>query len=161
MGAHRECHLVNIIDFGLANRYRDEVTFIHIPYHTYNHLVGTARYASLNSHLGIEQARRDDLESLAYNLIYFLRGSLPWQHLDASPRKKKHRAIMQQKSGISVAELCSGIPDEFRTFLHYTRALAFNAEPDYTYIRTLFQDLFDRCGYQDDRVFDWSESTEQ
>lgn len=161
MGAHRERHLVNVIDFGLANRYRDEVTFIHIPCRTYKNLVGSARYASLNSHLGIEQARRDDLESLAYNLIYFLRGSLPWEHLDASPRKQKHRCIMRKKLGISIAELCSGIPDEFHTFLHYTRALAFNTEPDYTYIRTLFQDLFDRCGYQDDGVFDWSDSSER
>ncbi|KAF8238250.1 hypothetical protein L208DRAFT_1096369, partial [Tricholoma matsutake] len=64
---------------------------------------------------------RDDLESLMYNLIYFLHGLLPWQHLDASPRTKKHRAT----------ELCSGIPDEFRTFLFYTQALAFTAEPDY------------------------------
>ena len=67
---------------------------------------------------------------------------------------------MQQKLRVSVAELCSGIPDEFCTFLHYTRALAFNTEPDYAYIRTLFQDLFDRCGYQNDGVFDWSECTE-
>jgi hypothetical protein len=109
--------------------------------------------------LGIEQARRDDLESLAYNLIYFLRGSLPWQHLDTSPRIKKHHGIMRLKSG--VADLCSGIPDEFCTFLLYTRALTFNAEPDYTYIRTLFQDLFNRCGYQDDGVFDWSGSTKR
>ena len=64
---------------------------------------------------------------------------------------------MQKKSG--VAELCSGIPDEFRTFLHYTRALTFNAEPNYNYIRTLFQNLFDRCGYRDDGVFDWSGGT--
>jgi serine/threonine protein kinase len=154
MGARNERHLVNIVDFGLANRYRDEITLIHIPYNTYKHLVGSARFASLNSHLGIEQARRDDLESLAYNLIYFLRGSLPWQHLDESPMIKKHRVIIRQKSG--VAELCSGIPDEFRTFLLYTRALTFNAEPDYTYIRTMFQNLFDRCGYRDDGIFEWT-----
>ncbi|KAF8235362.1 kinase-like protein [Tricholoma matsutake] len=161
IGAHCKRHLVNIINFGLANRYCNEITLIHIPYHTYKHLVGTACYASINSHLGIEQAQRDDLESLAYNLIYFLCGLLPWQHFDASPRTKKHHGIMQQKSGISVAELCSGIPDEFHTFLCYTWALAFTAEPDYTYVCTLFQDLFDRCGYQDDGVFDWSERTER
>jgi casein kinase I family protein HRR25 len=110
---------------------------------------------SINGHLGIEPSRRDDLESLAHILIYFLRGSLPWQSLEGSSRKQRFRRIMQRKQNTTTAELCTGLPDEFCIFLDYTRHLPFDAEPDYKRIRSLFQDLFHASGYHDDDIFDW------
>lgn len=155
MGIHQDVHHVNIIDFGLANKYRDESTLNHIPYQTYKNMKGTGRYMSINSHLGIEHTRRDDLESLAHVLIYFLRGKLPWQHLEGGSRKQRYRRIMQWKINTPTTELCSGLPDEFQIFLNYTRGLSFDAEPDYDYMRLLFQNLFDVRGYHNDSSFDW------
>ncbi len=78
IGIGKRASLVHLIDFGLAKRYRDAKTHQHIPYRNNKSLTGTARYASVNAHLGIEQSRRDDLESIGYLMLYFLRGSLPW-----------------------------------------------------------------------------------
>ena len=155
MGIGKCRNIVNVIDFGLAKKFRDPMTHLHIPYREDKNFTGTARYTSINTHLGVEQARRDDLELLAYVLLYFLRGTLPWQDVRANSNKQKYDKIMQRKVSTPTDILCHGFPSEFGIFLNYARALCFDDKPDYSYLRKLFHDLFFREGFQFDYVFDW------
>ncbi len=108
MGKGKNSHLVYIIDFGLAKRYRDAKTNEHIPMKEGKSLIGTARYASIYAHLGYEQSRRDDMEALGYVLMYLLRGSLPWQSLAAKNKKDKYQIIMDKKCATGLDALCMG-----------------------------------------------------
>jgi len=105
------------VDFGLSKRYRHPKNLQHIPHRDGRSLTGTPRYASVNNHLGIEQSRRDDLESIGYVLVYFLKGSLPWQGLKAKNAQKKYRLILEKKQQISIAQLCQGCPSQFAEYL--------------------------------------------
>ncbi|KAH7842505.1 hypothetical protein Vadar_006089 [Vaccinium darrowii] len=156
MGLGRKANQVYAIDFGLAKKYRDLQTHKHIPYRENKNLTGTARYASVNTHLGVEQSRRDDLESLGYVLMYFLRGSLPWQGLKAGTKKQKYDKISEKKMLTPIEVLCKSYPSEFISYFHYCRSLRFDDKPDYSYLKRLFRDLFIREGYQFDYVFDWT-----
>lgn len=157
MGTGKKGHHVYVIDYGLAKKFRDPKTHQHIPYREGKALTGTARYCSINTHLGLEQSRRDDLESLGYIFMYFLRGSLPWQGLKAQTKKQKYDRISEKKMSTPVEVLCKGFPAEFAVYLNYTRALRFEDKPDCQYLRKLFRDLFVREGYQMDYVFDWTQ----
>jgi hypothetical protein len=99
--------------------------------------MGTARFASINALLGVELSRRDDLESLAYMLIYFLHG-LPWQGIRGDS-KKKHAEVLQMKVSTSSQVLCDGLPTEFETFLNYVHGLEFSQKPNYQYLRDLMR----------------------
>ncbi|KAK6248567.1 hypothetical protein QUC31_020132, partial [Theobroma cacao] len=156
MGLGRKANQVYVIDFGLAKRYRDSTTNRHIPYRENKNLTGTARYASCNTHLGIEQSRRDDLESLGYVLLYFLRGSLPWQGLKAATKKQKYDKICEKKLSTPIEVLCKSHPVEFASYFHYCHSLTFDQRPDYGFLKRLFRDLFLREGYELDYIFDWT-----
>ncbi|AQK59255.1 casein kinase 1-like protein 4 isoform X1 [Zea mays] len=160
MGLGRKANQVYVIDFGLAKRYRDSATNRHIPYRENKNLTGTARYASRNTHLGIvllpEQSRRDDLESIGYVLLYFLRGSLPWQGLKAATKKQKYDKISEKKLSTPIEALCKSHPVEFASYFHYCHSLTFDQRPDYSFLRHVFRELFEREGYQFDYVYDWT-----
>ena len=156
MGLGKRGNLVYIIDFGLAKRYRDHRTKQHIPYRDHKNLTGTARYASINTHLGVEQSRRDDVESLGYVLMYFNRGTLPWQGLKAATKKQKYDKISEKKMSTPVEELCAGFPEAFARYLNYAKGLSFEEEPDYDFLRQLFKQLFTRQMFTYDYIFDWN-----
>jgi serine/threonine protein kinase len=139
VGLNEKSSMVHIIDFGLSKRYKDKNTGQHIPYRENRHLVGTARYASINAHLGIEQSRRDDIESIGYVLVYLILGRLPWQ---SKQEKGKQPAKIMEKKLITPPEiLCKKLPLEFSYYFHYCKNLKYEDRPDYATLKSLFYDL--------------------
>ena len=155
IGTGSRKHICHVIDFGLAKKYQDPRNGRHIPYLEGKNLTGTARYASISTHLGFEQSRRDDMESLGFVLMYFLRGSLPWQGLKATTKKQKYLRIMERKQATHPEQLCRGYPTEFLAFFAHCSSLGFEDRPDYRYLKRIFKDLFDRQALEDDGQYDW------
>lgn len=158
IGTGRNSHRIFIIDFGLAKKYMTSAGE-HIKYREGKGLTGTARYASINTHLGVEQSRRDDLESLGYVFIYFLKGALPWQNLRARNIKEKYDKIKDKKILTKVEDLCRNLPDEFLQYCNYCRKLKFVEKPDYGYLKDLFKNLLKKLGHEYNYVYDWSSPT--
>ncbi|WPK25281.1 hypothetical protein PUMCH_002592 [Australozyma saopauloensis] len=148
-------NMVYIVDFGMAKQYRDPKTKAHIPFREKKALSGTARYMSINTHLGREQLRRDDLESLGHVFMYFLRGSLPWQGLKAPTNKQKYEKIGLTKQTTSISELCYGFPIQFAQYLTYVRNLEFDEDPDYAYLLNLMDGALESIGEKEDGHYDW------
>jgi len=154
VGIKKNAHRIFIIDFGLAKKYMSS-NGTHIRYKEGKSLTGTARYASISTHLGIEQSRRDDIESLGYLFMYFLRGRLPWQNLKAKNIKEKYEKIREKKIMTKIEDLCKGFPEEFGQYCSYCRLLKFEDKPDYSFLRSLFKNLFKSLEYEYDYQFDW------
>ena len=144
---------LHLIDFGLAKSFIDPITKTHIPFTEHHHLVGTARYASINTLFGCEQSRRDDLESIFYVLVYLLKGSLPWQGVKAVNDKDKCDKIRDLKQSFPRSQMYNEIPKEFCQFFESVRKLSFAEEPDYVKLRTYLRNCSIRNGFT--KSTDW------
>ncbi|KAJ5894341.1 hypothetical protein N7495_006032 [Penicillium taxi] len=151
----KAANVIHVVDFGMAKQYRDPKTKQHIPYRERKSLSGTARYMSINTHLGREQSRRDDLEALGHVFMYFLRGGLPWQGLKAATNKQKYEKIGEKKQTTVIKDLCDGYPEEFNKYLSYVRNLGFEDTPDYDYCRDLLTQALKNAGEVEDGEYDW------
>ena len=141
IGKSSEKERLYIIDFGLSKKYIDKITGKHVIYKEGKGLTGTARYVSLNTHYGIDQSRRDDIEGR--------------QGVKTKNKKEKHKKIMECKEEYKEDKLCEGLPEEFPTLLKYARKLDFEEEPDYKNIKIMFKQLVLSSGYRMDWKFDW------
>ena len=155
IGRGRYSHIVYILDFGLSKKYWSSRLNNHIAFCRNKKLTGTARYASINALSGCEQGRRDDLESIGYIIMYFVRGSLPWQGLKVNTKEDRYKKICDKKKATSAQELCYGFPKELELFVSYTRNLKFMEVPDYEYLRNLLKRIIAQQHKTIDFYYDW------
>ena len=160
MGAKEDNAKLYILDFGLAKKYRSSRTLIQCPYIKKKKLTGTARYASIHALEAYEQSRRDDLESVGYVLIYFLRGNLPWQGLKVRSKEDRYKKILERKKETSSEDLCKNYPHEFFEYVDYTRNLEYEENPDYDFLRQKFKDVLKGLNEEMDYIYDWTTSTD-
>lgn len=139
------------IDFGLAKRYIRK-NGEHIEFSQDRRFCGTARYASIAAHNNVEQGRKDDLESIAYILIYLYKGKLPWQGIKHKDKKERYMQIGEKKAAMTEEELCEGMPREFCVFLKYVRSMDFDEKPHYSALRKMFAKLYDSRNYKNDKL---------
>ena len=157
MGLNKKNAILYLLDFGLAKKYRSSRTLVQYPYIKKKKLTGTARYASIHALEEMEQSRRDDMESIGYVIMYFLRGNLPWQGLKIKSKEDKYKKILDKKKETSSKDLCINFPDEFREFVEYTRNLDYEEEPAYEKYRNKFYNLIcNKRGESFDYVYDWT-----
>lgn len=157
LGPSGKERILHLIDFGLSNRLYKLKTNEHIPYREKQPSLGTLRYISMNTHRGIEQSRRDDLESFGYILVYFIMGELPWQGVKSKSKKEKYNKIFKIKADKVPNELCKYLPEEIRYYFNYVLNLEFSAFPNYSVLQSYIGSLMSKYGYYNDEVFDWNE----
>ncbi|KAI4145224.1 MAG: hypothetical protein LQ341_002444, partial [Variospora aurantia] len=156
MGVEKLGNQVYVTDLGLATERRAAQAKTNTGRALNPKLVGTARFASVNGHLGVMQHRCDDLESLGYILLYFLRGCLPWQGLKATNQEQEEKLILAKKQAISTKDLCDGLPREFAAYFDHVRSRGFDDNPQYAHLRKIFRALFLRQGFDHDHVYGWT-----
>ena len=147
---------IYLIDFGLSKSTIGEKKNVNLLCIKKEKIVvGTVRYISMNAHLGNEQCKKDDLESLAYIMVYFIKGELPWQNIKAKSRKEKYSKIYKLKKKMVPNELCDFLPEEMKTFLNYILNLNVKVRPDYSKLMNLINNLMNKYSYCNDLQFDW------
>ena len=156
MGIKEKNQNLYILDFGLAKKYRSSKNLVQYPLIKKKKLTGTARYASINALEEYEQSRRDDLESVSYVLMYFLRGNLPWQGLKVKVKEERYQKILEKKKETSSEELCKGFPKEFSMLVSYSRNLGYYDEPKYKKLRKMFLNLVFQIKEKFDFIYDWT-----
>ncbi len=154
IGIGKDKSKIYIVDFGLSKPYLQDSK--HIEFRNNKNFTGTYRYSSIRNHRGIEQSRRDDLESIGYMLVYFYKGSLPWQGLKMSDKAERNRTIYRKKRTTDIGTITQNMPSEFYDYIQYCRLLRFSQNPDYDYLKGLFTSVLQKNQVDNDLIFDWN-----
>lgn len=149
-----------LIDYGLSYRYLDPASGAHIGYMKGCSFTGNARFASINSLDGIGSSRRDDIESLLYIWMYFLKGDLPWISLGGSNPKENQQLVLETKQKIKPEKLFKDCPPEFSKIYYYIKQMRFNDAPNYQKIENLliaaFKTAFPKVDINKNITYDWN-----
>jgi len=156
IGYGEKANKLFLIDFGYSKTFWNTRLHKHRPNRGRKNLVGTPEFASINAQKRQDSSRRDDLESLGYILLYFMIGKLPWQNIKVDKPWQKKEKISKIMVSTSINDLCTGLPKEFKLYLSYCRGLNFEEEPDYSYLRSIFQKLLKNMSFKCDNTFDWN-----
>ena len=156
IGRKNKERTIYLIDFGLSKKYINDNNN-HISMKKDRNIIGTVRYISMNTHQGFEQSRRDDLESLFYIIIYFIKGELPWQGVKYKTKSEKYNLIFEikKKSTEKGGALCESLSPEFQTIMDYILGLEFTEKPNYSMIIKIIEMIMAKSNYYNDLQFDW------
>ena len=158
VNGRKDPNIIYIIDFGFSHQYKSSRTGKHIKYINRKMTIGSLCYLSVNSNIGYEQSRRDDLESLGYMLIFLATGSLPWLRIEHLMINKfaKYNRVYNLKKKLSGEKLCEKLPEEFAKYINYCRKLDFEEDPNYDYLRGLFSSILEKNQEKNDLNFFWN-----
>ena len=155
-------NILYLIDFGLCRKFRSEKTGKHISPKNLGKFTGTSRYASIYAMAGNEQSRRDDIESIGYMIIFFLKKKLPWQGIRGNSYKECYHKLFLMKKHMNLEILCRGLPVEMMKYMKYAKSLKFEQEPNYQYLKNLFREILNKCNITMDKyVLSWCKKNEK
>ena len=154
---YKNVGIIYIIDFGISRKYKSSRTGKHLKFSLTGKMFGTVKYLSYNASRGVEQSRRDDLESIGYMLISLANGKLPWQgiKLKEGNINKKYLEMLMLKKFTPLEKICAGLPIEFVEYLKYCKLLNFEQDPNYDYLRNLFLNILTKNNLINDMKFSW------
>ena len=154
IGPKNKERIIYLIDFGLSKKISNDKILPTIK--ADRNIIGTMRYISMNTHQGYEQGRRDDLESLFYIIIYFIKGELPWQNIKCKTRQEKYNKIFEIKKKVTEdGELVKDLPLEMKKILEYILGLNFAERPNYLMMKKAIELILNKLNYSNDLQFDW------
>ena len=151
-------NIIYLTGFGLCTKYCSSKSGKHIMPGFRGTFSGTIKYSSANAQRGNQLSRRDDLESLGYTILYFMKGGLPWMNLNQNINEKEaYIKTYSMKKFMPVERLCKGAPSEMQDYFRYIRQLKFKEEPNYDYLRNLFVNLLKKNGIENyqNYCFSW------
>ena len=149
-------NVIYLIDFGFSKKFRSSQTKKHFKFYKLNSFIGSREFISINGNKGIAPTRRDDLESAGFMFIFFAKGSLPWFKLQKGLSLiEKAKKTLKIKNEITLEKLCENLPYQFLKYMKYCRNLSFEQEPNYEYLKNLFNDILQKNNLTNDLLFSW------